>query len=31
VIYDPYPTVGSAGFDLDAIGVINAVPAPGAV
>jgi len=22
-IYDPYPTVGSAGFDLDAIGVIN--------
>lgn len=23
VIYDPYPTVGSAGFDLDAIGVIN--------
>jgi hypothetical protein len=31
VIYDPYPTVGSAGFDLDAIGVINAVPVPGAV
>lgn len=24
VIYDPYPTSGSAGFDLDAIGVINA-------
>ncbi len=23
VIYDPYPTSGSAGFDLDAIGVIN--------
>lgn len=23
VIYDPYPTVGSAGFDLDAIGVIH--------
>ena len=23
VVYDPYPTVGSAGFDLDAIGVIN--------
>ncbi len=22
-IYDPYPTIGSAGFDLDAIGVIN--------
>lgn len=22
-IYDPYPTAGSAGFDLDAIGVIN--------
>ncbi len=22
-IYDPYPTVGSAGFDLDAIGVIH--------
>ena len=31
VIYDPYPTTGSAGFDLDAIGVINAVPVPGAV
>ncbi|MFH2067500.1 MAG: PEP-CTERM sorting domain-containing protein [Pseudomonadota bacterium] len=34
VIYDPYPTVGSAGFDLDAIGVFNAaapVPIPGAV
>lgn len=23
VIYDPYPTIGSAGFDLDGIGVIN--------
>ncbi len=23
VIYDPYPTIGSAGFDLDAIGVLN--------
>jgi hypothetical protein len=31
VIYDPYPTGGSAGFDLDAIGVMNAVPIPGAV
>jgi hypothetical protein len=31
IIYDPYPTVGSAGFDLDAIGVINAVPVPAAV
>jgi hypothetical protein len=32
-IYDPYPTTGSAGFDLDAIGVLNqaaAVPIPGA-
>lgn len=26
VIYDPYPTGGSAGIDLDAIGVINQVP-----
>ncbi|TWU42088.1 DUF4465 domain-containing protein [Novipirellula artificiosorum] len=25
-IYDPYPTIGSAGFDLDAVGVINQVP-----
>ena len=24
-IYDPYPTVGSAGFDLDAVGVLNQV------
>jgi hypothetical protein len=23
IIYDPYPTIGSAGFDLDAIGVMN--------
>lgn len=23
VIYDPYPTVGSAGFDLDAVAVLN--------
>jgi hypothetical protein len=22
-IYDPYPTTGSAGFDLDAIGVMH--------
>lgn len=33
-IYDPYPTIGSAGFDLDAIGVIHqgvaSVPVPGA-
>ena len=28
VIYDPYPTSGSAGFDLDAVGVINQVPEP---
>lgn len=27
-IYDPYPTVGSGGFDLDAVGVINAAPVP---
>lgn len=26
VIYDPYPTVGSAGFDLDAIGVLQQAP-----
>ena len=37
IIYDPYPTTGSAGFDLDAIGVLNqgdagsAVPLPGAL
>jgi len=28
VIYDPYPTVGSAGFDLDAIGVQYENPKP---
>jgi len=28
VIYDPFPTVGSAGFDLDAIGVSNGAPYP---
>jgi hypothetical protein len=28
VIYDPHPTSGSAGFDLDAVGVINQVPEP---
>ncbi len=27
-IYDPYPTVGSAGFDLDAIGVSNGAAYP---
>ena len=27
-IYDPYPTAGSAGFDLDAIGVSNGAPYP---
>ena len=27
-IYDPYPTPGSAGFDLDAIGVLNEAPYP---
>lgn len=31
VIYDPYPTIGSAGFDLDAVGVMNAVPVPAAL
>ena len=29
IIYDPYPNTGSAGVDLDAIGVINTVPEPG--
>lgn len=29
VIYDVYPTSGSAGVDLDAIGVVNTVPEPG--
>ena len=28
VIYDPYPTAGSAGFDLDAVGVSNGAPYP---
>ncbi|MCK4390153.1 MAG: hypothetical protein KAV83_07955 [Desulfobacterales bacterium] len=28
VIYDPYPTIGSAGFDLDAIGVRYQNPSP---
>jgi len=28
VIYDPFPTTGSAGFDLDAIGVSNGAPYP---
>lgn len=27
-IYDPYPTNGSAGFDLDAVGVSNGAPFP---
>jgi hypothetical protein len=29
-IYDPYPTSGSAGFDLNGVGVIHAVPEPAA-
>ena len=28
VIYDPYPTTGSAGFDLDAVAVLNQGAAP---
>jgi hypothetical protein len=28
IIYDPYPTVGSAGFDIDAIGVSNGAAYP---
>ncbi len=28
IIYDPYPTTGSAGFDLDAIGVLNQGTSP---
>ncbi len=28
VIYDPYPTSGSAGFDLDAVGAFYLVPEP---
>ncbi|MGI9289671.1 MAG: hypothetical protein ACR2QG_00180 [Gammaproteobacteria bacterium] len=31
VIYDVYPTIDSAGFDLDAVGVINANPIPAIV
>ncbi len=27
-VYDPYPTFGSAGFDLDAVGVSNGAPYP---
>ncbi len=27
-IYDPHPTSGSGGFDLEAVGVINAAPVP---
>lgn len=27
-IYDPFPTVGSAGFDLDAVAAINLLPIP---
>jgi hypothetical protein len=30
-IYDAYETWGSGGFDLDAVGVINAVPLPAAI
>jgi hypothetical protein len=26
VVYDPYPTSGGAGFDLDAVGLINVAP-----
>lgn len=29
VIYDPYPTIGSAGFDLEAVGVINQMTVSG--
>lgn len=29
IVYDPYPTTGSAGFDLDAIGVIHQPAAEG--
>jgi hypothetical protein len=28
IIYDPYPTVGSAGFDLEAVGVSNGAAYP---
>jgi PEP-CTERM motif len=27
-IYDPYPSSGAGGFDLDAVGVLHAVPEP---
>jgi hypothetical protein len=27
-IFDPYPTTGTSGFDLDAIGVLNQIPEP---
>lgn len=27
-IYDPHPTSGSGGFDLEAVGVLNAAPVP---
>lgn len=30
-IYDPSVTIGSGGFDLEAVGVINAVPEPSAL
>jgi len=26
VVYDPYPTTGSAGFDLEAVGLLNVAP-----
>jgi len=26
LVFDPYPTTGSAGFDLDAVGLINVTP-----
>jgi hypothetical protein len=31
IIYDPHKTVGSGGFDLDAVGVLHAVPEPAEV
>lgn len=31
IIYDPYPTSGSAGFDLDAVGISNGAPYPSEV
>ena len=27
-IFDPYPTTGAAGFDLDAVAVLHGIPAP---